>query len=1528
MPFEQITKRARISFAILLALLLVLPALPVVMAEDDQYEENDEKSNAAEVEYGHYDELTVADDDVDWYKIELDEGDDIIVTVTFDGDEADIDLELYNETGEDPIDGSYGIGDQERVSAMDVEEGWYYIHVFSYDDEALYDMNITNEFETQEGIINVAQAVIDGDWDSTLNDATFLARIEGDTIPGVNLTIFDNLNNQVATGITDANGEWTYYNLTNGDYHWSAIYDDQELDDDGEFDVAAGVREVQGYAFVHEADDDDDYNDVEFHAYDDELRGVAEVDVEIRWAANDTLYTSGVTDEDGEHRVYDLPLDNYTFTLTYSSDTYNTGWFHSYGGNASSQEDDRFEENDRRDNASQVDYGTYDDLFCQDDDWYNISLDDGDDLNVTIRFDDNEADLDLELYDEEGNLIDASYGVDDQESVEATNVQAGDYYIRAFPFEGRTNYIMSITDEVNISEGIINIAQAVYDADDDSLLNDCYYYAHVEGEAVPGVNITIFDSLENEVASGRTNARGYWYNYNMSNGEYNWSAEYDDELLDDEGDFDIAMATRDIQIEAYLDDQNWDGNYNDKVYRAYDSDGDGVEGVDIEIRWAANDTYYSDGVTDDNGDFVEYDLPEDNFTFTATWQTEIFNTGWFHSYGTNGSSNETDEWFEDWEWEAEDTGSDNKNDTMNIWYDPNTEAIEMDIIIDFSVYYPNSMGETTFISHTIYGESFDWFHQNWTAHETGRYNFSVDLYDDELNFEDHFEIRDVYLYAEDDNEDDVTNIAQEVYDGDDDDLMNDGSFWAHNEGEGRSGVDIYVYDSLDNLVANGTTDRRGYWEQANLTNGDYNWSAEYDDQPLPDNGTFDVAMGIREIQATAVVKALHRDGNHNDAYFFAYDQDGDGVESVDLEIRWASNDTYYSEGQTDEGGEYEEQNLPRDNFTFTITSGTDTFNTGWFHSYGIPPAESNEWFADHDYETFDSGDDGQDDTLRIMYDPDTEAEEMEITVEMEVFYRDSYYDSIEESHTIRGEFEDWFRQEWTTDRTGTFDFEVYLYDENNTQEDRFYIENVTLVKEEGGGSNQKPEAHIDNIDPNPVEEAEEVDFEGHGTDSDGTIVAYEWRSDIDGMLSEESEFSTDELTVDDHIISFRVQDDDGTWSDWVTASLEVQNVLPEASIDDIDPEPADEGEEVSFEGSGEDVRGDIEGYEWRSDLDGLLSTQATFDIDSLSVGTHTITFQVQDDEGEWSPEETESVEIENVEPEASIDKIDPNPAAEGEEVTFEGSGIDATGIIVAYQWRSNRDGQLSNEATFEASNLSVGNHRIYLKVRDDEGEWSDEVYENLQVISGRPIASIDDIDPNPATLDDTITFEGSGTDPDGSIVAYKWRIDGIEVSSDSTFTRSGLTDGYHTIEFLVQDDDGTWSSPDTASLEVLPGNQAPVASIEEIDPNPAREGEEVFFDGSGDDEDGYIDGYEWQIDGVIFSTESFFGEEDLEVGTYTVSFRVQDDEGLWSEPVTQELDILKPAGGDDDDPAPGLLLGISILGFVALIHRRRQVLYP
>jgi len=78
------------------------------------------------------------------------------------------------------------------------------------------------------------------------------------------------------------------------------------------------------------------------------------------------------------------------------------------------------------------------------------------------------------------------------------------------------------------------------------------------------------------------------------------------------------------------------------------------------------------------------------------------------------------------------------------------------------------------------------------------------------------------------------------------------------------------------------------------------------------------------------------------------------------------------------------------------------------------------------------------------------------------------------------------------------------------------------------------------------------------------------------------------------------------------------NQPPTAYIDLVSPPNVAPGETVTLTGHGIDPDGIIGAYSWQSSLDGDLSTSASFTTSSLSPGTHTIWFKVQDDSGEWS----------------------------------------------------------------------------------------------------------------------------------------------------------------------------------------------------------------------------------------------------------------------------------------------------------------------
>jgi PKD repeat protein len=152
----------------------------------------------------------------------------------------------------------------------------------------------------------------------------------------------------------------------------------------------------------------------------------------------------------------------------------------------------------------------------------------------------------------------------------------------------------------------------------------------------------------------------------------------------------------------------------------------------------------------------------------------------------------------------------------------------------------------------------------------------------------------------------------------------------------------------------------------------------------------------------------------------------------------------------------------------------------------------------------------------------------------------------------------------------------------------------------------------------------------------GAITRWDWvfgDGGVSGARYPEYEY----MTPGTYTVSLTVSGPGGfdteTKVDCITVTPPVY-LPPIAEINFVAPNPAVQGQDtIYFSGSGRDAdeRGDhITAYVWTSDMDGQLSTHREFIVQAsaLSMGAHTISFKVQDDEGEWSPEVTSTLTVE------------------------------------------------------------------------------------------------------------------------------------------------------------------------------------------------------------------------------------------------------------------------------------------------------------
>jgi PKD repeat protein len=251
----------------------------------------------------------------------------------------------------------------------------------------------------------------------------------------------------------------------------------------------------------------------------------------------------------------------------------------------------------------------------------------------------------------------------------------------------------------------------------------------------------------------------------------------------------------------------------------------------------------------------------------------------------------------------------------------------------------------------------------------------------------------------------------------------------------------------------------------------------------------------------------------------------------------------------------------------------------------------------------------------------------------------------------------------------------------------------------------------------------------------------------------------------------------------------------------------------------------------------------------------------------------------------------------GEEISFDGSQSKGVGTLMYYfDFGDGQNSGWTTESTSSHSYLTAGTYTVSLKIRDTNGNESvNSAKVTITVMEPNiiPVAYIDGIAPNPATKGESVSFSGHGTDEDGLIISYQWEstIDGF-LGDENSFSSTLLSEGNHIISFKVLDDRDSWSVIVEESIEILPEiqNQIPSAFIDSISPNPGFEGDIITFSGSGVDEDGTIISYSWesQIHGEL-STLSSFSVSSLAQGSHEISFKVQDDNEIWSEAAIETL---------------------------------------
>ena len=464
-------------------------ALSAATCASDTFEPNDSLGGAAVVTATDYTGLSACEDDDDWFRVSLLNGEDVAFDVAFSAIEGNIDIELYDASSS-LLASSTGTGELEDVSWTATADEDVYLRVFLTTDSGslpgtAYTLTVTgvppsclpdafepNEASTSPAAIgtgnynNLSICTADSDWyaiDLLAGDIVTVNLLFDHDEGDLGLQAFDaSVTSLVSSFSSDDNEDVTFSVSSDGPALLQVTLD-QELgsvpgnsysldvaivslscptDSYEPNDNAASPAPIAPgtYTGLSACDSDADYYAIDLAGGD--LLDVSalfshaggDIDLALLDVAGTVLTDSSTTD-DNEALSYTAPTtDTYLVRVELVSDIGDPGNGYTLllSTGASVCEPDDFEPNDDFGSAAPITPDVYNSLTAcgADEDWYLLSLPVGSVLDVDVSFAQAEGDIDIYLLDDNLTELDSGLTINDNESVSHVAAYSGSYFVQ------------------------------------------------------------------------------------------------------------------------------------------------------------------------------------------------------------------------------------------------------------------------------------------------------------------------------------------------------------------------------------------------------------------------------------------------------------------------------------------------------------------------------------------------------------------------------------------------------------------------------------------------------------------------------------------------------------------------------------------------------------------------------------------------------------------------------------------------------------------------------------------------------------------------------------------------------------------------------------------------------------------------------------------------------------------------------------------------------------------------------------------
>ncbi|MHC1708823.1 MAG: PKD domain-containing protein [Methanomassiliicoccales archaeon] len=310
------------------------------------------------------------------------------------------------------------------------------------------------------------------------------------------------------------------------------------------------------------------------------------------------------------------------------------------------------------------------------------------------------------------------------------------------------------------------------------------------------------------------------------------------------------------------------------------------------------------------------------------------------------------------------------------------------------------------------------------------------------------------------------------------------------------------------------------------------------------------------------------------------------------------------------------------------------------------------------------------------------------------------------------------------------------------------------------------------------------------------------------------------------------------------------------------------GETVRFQDLSSDRDGSIASWQWNFG-DGNISDQVSPEHVFVNEGNYLVSLTVNDADG-GSDTVSHSLAVGNEPPVAAF-TWNPTSVTTLVDVLFASTSSDPDGTITSWTWDFG-DGTWGSGSTVKHRYYALGTYSVTLAVTDEDG-GSDSLTRSLTVLNSRPVAAFTAPAEVESLLD--VKFEDHSYDLDGSLTSWSWSFGDGETSNERSPTHAYQRPGIFTIDLTVTDD-RNWMSMVSSSITVI--NRLPTVNM------TLPQGEHWSLDvlefiASGQDPDGTVISYSWDMgDGTVLEGSNVT-HAYLEPGIYNVTVTCQDDSG-------------------------------------------------